>query len=260
MNKFKSVPGLYLTENNNGHLWIKFDHEKDTNPFSRKLTIAITELAIEIENDDSIKAIVLTGGEGRSFCSGGDFNDVSKLKESEETRIYLYEIINLYQALLKISKPVISLIDHYAIGQGLQVALMTDYRIATDRAQVSMPELKNGVACPLGATILENYFGHGQMLEDVVGCSMMKSEEALRKKYFNKICKPEDLFKTGEEFLKKINTYPLIPFRTTKKIYNQKMFQALENVRFEAGEAHIATMLAQTAQKHFEKILGKEHV
>ncbi len=254
---YESYPGLYLTKNQDGNLWIQFDHEKETNPFSRKLTVAIIQLAQQIETDESIKSLVLTGGLGRSFCAGGDFNDVSRLKEKEETRLYLYEIIDLYQAILKISKPVISLIDHYAIGQGLQVALMTDYRIATDRAQVSMPELKNGVACPLGATILENYFGHGQMLEDVVGCSMMSAEVALEKKYFNKICKPELLLTEGEEFIKNLNSYPLVPFRTTKKIYNQKLYQALEDVRYEAGEAHIATMQAQTAQKHFNKILGK---
>lgn len=254
-NNFKSVPGVYLAEVKDNTLWIQFDHEKDTNPFSRKLTVAVIELSTQIENDPDIKSVVLTGGLGRSFCAGGDFNDVSKLKEVEETKLYLYEIIDLYQALLRITKPVISLIDNYAIGQGLQVALMTDYRIATDRAQISMPELKNGVACPLGATILETYFGHGQMLEDVVGCSMMTASQALGKKYFNLVCTPEELFQHGKKWAEKLNAYPAVPFQLTKKIYNQKLDQALENVREAAGLAHVETMKAQSAQKHFDKIL-----
>ena len=67
---YESYPGLYLAKNNNGNLWIQFDHEKETNPFSRKLTVAIIQLAQKIESDDSIKALVFTGGMGRSFCAG----------------------------------------------------------------------------------------------------------------------------------------------------------------------------------------------
>ncbi len=255
-NSYLSQPGVYLTELKNQTLWIEFNHEKETNPFSRRLTVEIIRLASQIEADPKIKSVVLTGGLNRSFCSGGDFNDVSKLKETEETKLYLYEIIDLYQALLNITKPVISLIDHYAIGQGLQVALMTDYRIATARAQISMPELKNGVACPLGATILETYFGHGQMLEDVVGCSMMNAETALAKKYFNVLCPDTDLLSVGEKWIQKLNEYPEIPFRMTKKIYNKKLYDALEHVRVPAGLAHVETMKVQSAQKHFDKILN----
>ena len=60
------------------------------------------------------------------------------------------------------------MIDNYAIGQGLQVAMMADSRIATTRAKVSMPELKNGVACPLGALILE-IAAHALALEPRIG-------------------------------------------------------------------------------------------
>ncbi len=256
-NSYASHPKLYLAEIKNQNLWIQFDHEKDTNPFSRRLTVAITGLCEQVEKDDQIKAVVFTGGMGRSFCAGGDFNDVQKLKEREETKLYLLEIIDLYQAILQVTKPTISLIDNYAIGQGLQVALMTDLRIATNRAQISMPELKNGVACPLGATILETYFGHGQMLEDVVGCSMTNAEQSLNKKYFNELCAPEDLFNRGDFWMKKLNDYPSIPFRITKDIYNKKLLNALEQVREPAAEAHVQTMLAKSGQAHFKKILSK---
>lgn len=256
-NHYIGVDGLYKCHIKNNNLWITFDHEKETNPFSRRLTVAMIDLAKKIEADDAIQAVVYTGGLHRSYCAGGDFNDVEKLREEKETRDYLLEIIDLYQAILNITKPTISLIDKYAIGQGLQVALMTDIRIATTRAQISMPELKNGVACPLGATILETYFGRAQMLEDVVGCGMYNAEQSLQKKYFTELCPVEELILTGEKWLEKLNQYPQRPFRTTKKVFTKKLYDALEDVREPATDAHVAAILERTGQKHFSKILNK---
>lgn len=242
----------------NDCLWVQFDREKETNPFSRQLTVTLTQLFKKAAVDSSLKCVVLTGGPQRSFSAGGDFNDVRALKEVEETKIYLYEIIDLYQSILAIPHPTLSLIDHYAIGQGLQVALMTDLRLATDRSQISMPELKNGVACPLGATILESFFGRGQMLEDVVGCSMMNAQQALTKKYFNFIFPPDKLFTEGEKWVQQLSSYSPISFHATKKIFNQKLIEALENVRIPAGRAHVDSIMSKAGQDHFNKILAKK--
>ena len=256
--KYPSHPGLYLTELKNEWLWIQFDHLKETNPFSRKLTLAITRLNTEIELDSQIRGVVFYGGSNRSFSSGGDFNDVSQLKTADETKLYISEIIDLYQSVLRLNKPVISLLDHYVIGQGLQVALMSDWRIATDRVKISMPELKNGVACPLGATILKELFGQAGMLADVIGCEMMNADVAFKKGYFNTLTTSENLTAAANTMIQKLSAYPVTPYLETKKIYTKSMLQALENVREPAAHAHIQTMFAGSATKHFERILNRK--
>ena len=209
---YSSYPGLYLTEVKNNWLWIQFDHTKETNPFSRKLTLAITRLNAEIELDSTLGGVVFYGGPNRSFSSGGDFNDVSQLKTAEETNLYISEIIDLYLSVLKINKPVISLLDNYVIGQGLQVALMSDWRIATQNVKISMPELKNGVACPLGATILKELFGQAGMLADVIGCEMMDAEVAFKKGYFNTLTTAENFIEAATATIEKLTQYPVTPF------------------------------------------------
>ncbi len=255
---YSSFPGLYLTQIQNNWLWVQFDHVKETNPFSRKLTLAITQLNKKINHDDKIHGVVFYGGPNRSFSAGGDFNDVSQLKTADETDLYISEIINLYQSVLKINKPVISVLDQYVIGQGLQVALMSDWRIASETVKVSMPELKNGVACPLGATILKELFGQARMLDDVIGCDMMNAETAFKKGYFNSLVKPENLMPAVQAMIERFQKYPMTPFKETKKIYTKAMIEALENVRNAAANAHIQTMFAGSAQKHFERILNRD--
>lgn len=254
---YPSYPGLYLTHMQDQWLWVQFDHVKETNPFSRKLTLAITELNEKLNHDDSVFGVVFYGGPQRSFSAGGDFNDVSRLKTAEETDLYISEIINLYQSVLRINKPVISVLDNYVIGQGLQVALMSDWRIAGENVKISMPELKNGVACPLGATILKELFGQARMLEDVVGCETFNAEVAFKKGYFNTLVKSDELIKATAAMIERLQKYPQTPFQETKKIYAKAMIDALENVRKVAAHAHIQTMFAGSAQKHFERILNK---
>lgn len=254
---YSSFPGLYLAQVQNNWLWVQFDHAKETNPFSRKLTLAMTQLSKSMNNDDAITGVIFYGGPNRSFSAGGDFNDVSQLKTAEETDLYISEIINLYQAILGINKPVISVLDQFVIGQGLQVALMSDWRIASENVKVSMPELKNGVACPLGATILKELFGQARMLDDIIGCEMMNAEAAFKKGYFNALAKPENLISTAHTMIERLQKYPMTPFTETKKIYTKSMIEALENVRKAAAYAHIQTMFAGSAQKHFERILNR---
>lgn len=254
---YPSHPGLYLTHWQDNWLWVQFDHAKETNPFSRQLTLAITELNLKIESDDSVFGVIFYGGPKRSFSAGGDFNDVSRLKTADETDLYISEIINLYQSVLRLKKPVISVLDHYVIGQGLQVALMSDWRIASENVKISMPELKNGVACPLGATILKELFGQARMLEDVIGCETFNAEVAFKKGYFNTLVKSDELIGATTAMINRLQKYPQTPFKETKKIYTQAMIDALENVRTAAAFAHIQTMFAGSAQEHFDRILKK---
>ena len=151
----------------------------------------------------------------------------------------------------------IAAVDHFAIGQGLQAMLMSDWKIATDRSQYSMPELKNGVACPLGACILENLFGRAQMLEWVIGCANFTAEEALSTKLINEIVAPELLLKTSLERANEFANFPAIPFKLTKEIQNKRFINALNDIREDAANAHVQSFMAKAGQQHFEKILKK---
>ena len=79
---------------------VQFNREKDTNSFSRQMTLELTDVLQKLRPDTG--ALILTGGTGRSFSVGGDFNDVSQLSEESEIRTYLGEIIDLYIAVLRV--------------------------------------------------------------------------------------------------------------------------------------------------------------
>jgi carboxymethylproline synthase len=237
---------------------VTFCHEKAQNPFSRALTRELIDSKDNWNNDDSIRSIVITGGEDRSFSVGGDFRDVSALKERDEIAEYLLEIIDLYVALLAIEKPVVMGVDHFAIGQGLQVALMGDWRVATSRSQYSMPELKNGVACPLGSAILEHFFGRSLMLDWVIGCAGFDADKAYEHKLVNEVVEPSNLLSHCYEKALEFANFPSVPYKLTKNIQNGRFIKVLNDIREPAAHAHVESFLVKAGKKHFDNILKQD--
>lgn len=241
---------------------VTFRRDKDTNAFCRDMTLDLMDVCRKVAEDEHsadprFKALVLTGGRGRSFSVGGDFNDVSALQHEHEVRPWLGEIIDLYIAILSVNIPVVAAIDRYAIGQGLQVALMADWRIGTTQCRLSMPELKNGVACPLGSVILEVLLGRAKMLELLFDCEFIDADASRALALLNDITPPGELQSTALRVAKRLATFPRTPYVTTKRIHNGRFIAAFEEVREPSSQAHAASFEEQTGKAHFDKILKR---
>ncbi|MCE9572554.1 MAG: enoyl-CoA hydratase/isomerase family protein [Deltaproteobacteria bacterium] len=250
-----------IHEELDGIVRVQFNREKSTNAFSREMTLELTAVCKQLQADAAsasrrIHALVLTGGTGRSFSVGGDFNDVSRLAEETQIRTYLGEIIDLYIAILEVDIPVIAAIDRYAIGQGLQVALMADWRIGAHSCQLQMPELKNGVACPLGAILLEVLLGRAKMQELVFDCEMIDAPAARAHGLLSQLAATDDLQAAALAMAKRLAAYPRTSYVATKRIQNQRFVAALEQVREPSSQAHVAAFLERTGAKHFDRVLG----
>ena len=237
---------------------LELRHEKDQNPFTIGMTRELARLCDEVEADEDVAGVLIWGGAGRSFSVGGDFADVQRhIRTQEDGLEYLGDIVRSYQAVLRVSKPVVTAVDHYAIGQGLQVALLGDWRIGSERSSYSMPELANGMPCPLGSALLEAMLGRAAMLRLVVGCDALDAERAREQLLINEVCSPAALKSAGLERLALLCGYPELPYRLTKRIHNARLIESLEAVRDAAAEAHVASYFAGSADRRFAEILGK---
>jgi len=235
---------------------IVIQHEKPLNPFTLAMTRELISVSDEVEADDRIVGALLWGGAGRSFSVGGDFEDLRTLETEEAVKEHLRDIVRSYQAVLRISKPVVVAVDRHAIGQGMQVALMGDWRLCTDRSLYHMPELAHGVPCPLGSVILETLLGRSAMLQLVIGCGKLDPETVLGYRLAEEICASTELESVARERLEKFCGFPQVAYRLTKKIQNQRFIDALETVREPAAAAHAVSFLGGQADEHFAKILN----
>ena len=153
----------------------QLNREVPTNPMNRALEQEIIRVCQDVEDSPDVKALVLTGGRERSFCVGGDFNEVRQADNRPAIEDLIDRCIALYISLLQVTKPTIAAIDGYAIGLGFQMALSCDWQIGASNTKMIMWELKKGVACPLGAYMLEKFFARAAMLRWCMGANRYRS-------------------------------------------------------------------------------------
>jgi enoyl-CoA hydratase/carnithine racemase len=120
-----------------------------------------------------------------------------------------------------------------------------------------MPELKNGVACPLGSIILEVLLGRARMLELILDCSFIDAQTSRSYALLNQVVADDQLLVAGREAARRLVAFPRTSFVTTKRIQNQRFVNALESVREDSSRAHVDAFLRRTGKKHFDKVLGR---
>jgi enoyl-CoA hydratase/carnithine racemase len=125
------------------------------NAMNEAMAREILDAMMAAERERDVLAIVLAGDE-RAFCSGADLGG---FKESAETKFDTYrERFNLrpnrtlYKYVQACTKPVISAVEGYCLGGGLELAMMGDIIVAGAGAQFGLPEARHGLIPGAGGT------------------------------------------------------------------------------------------------------------
>lgn len=121
------------------------------NLVSKEVTAAMSSAFAQIEQDDSIRAVVLVGAGERAFSAGSDVKEFSLLhrRVGEEKLIKENAV---YDRLAALPPPTIAALEGDALGGGLELALCCDFRVASETARLGMPEVRLGVMPGSGGT------------------------------------------------------------------------------------------------------------
>lgn len=191
----------------------------------RKAIHALESAAV----DPSVSALILTGAPGGSFCGGGDAREIQNLRRDSDVDEWLDSIVELYLSLLRCPKPIVAAIGGQTKGQGLQISLLCDMRIAGYGARFAEPELVHGVGCAIGGTILRHFISYGVMTEMVYGCREIGALTALEYNLVNFAVQDSELMSTALHWAEQLAAYSPAAFAHTKRILAQNMIDGLES-------------------------------
>lgn len=151
-----------MGSNSQKYKFIKVKKDKDIETITLSRPEVLNALNIElveelineikrVEEDDSIRFIILTGASDKAFCTGADLTERSVF-EKDNTETFLDNLNNVANSIEDSKKIYIASIDGYALGGGLEIALACDFRLATEKSQFALPEVTIGVIPGAGGT------------------------------------------------------------------------------------------------------------
>ena len=158
-----------------------------------------------------------------AFVAGADVSEFVG-KDSVEIRPEFED--NVWEAVWKLRKPTIALIDGYALGGGSELALSCDIRVATQRSMFGTPEINLGLIPGGGGTQRLTWLvGYGKAMEMVMGGEMIDGDEAYRIGLVNHIVEVEKLMEKGMEIANNLSSKSPL----TIQIAKQSVRTALDN-------------------------------
>jgi 3-hydroxyacyl-CoA dehydrogenase/enoyl-CoA hydratase/3-hydroxybutyryl-CoA epimerase len=144
-----------LRRDDDGIAWLCFDKaDASTNVLSRDVMVELNTMLEALEKDLP-KAVVVTSGKKSGFVAGADIKEFTGLKDSEQA----YQMVRAGQQVLDrleaLKCPTIALINGFALGGGLELALACRYRIINDdpKTVIGLPEVKLGIHPGFGGTV-----------------------------------------------------------------------------------------------------------
>ncbi|HEY0143813.1 MAG TPA: enoyl-CoA hydratase-related protein [Thermoanaerobaculia bacterium] len=192
------------TENRDGILFITIDRPKVLNALNAQTVAEIAEAFEAARDDASVKAIILTGSGEKAFVAGADINELSTMNPITGKAI-AEKGQRVFSSIERFPKPVIAAVNGFALGGGCELALACHIRIASEKAQLGLPEVTLGIIPGYGGTQrMARLLGKGKALELILTGDRIGAAEAERIGLVNKVVPADQLMATAEEMARKM--------------------------------------------------------
>ena len=156
---------------------ITIDRPDKLNALSQRVRDEMMEVLEEIETDDGIGAVVITGSGDKSFIAGADISEFDGRSPMDQRHAMRFP--RLYDVMSELSKPVIAMINGFCLGGGCELAMSCDLRIASEKARFGQPEIKLGLIPGGGGTQrLPRLVGLGNAMRLILTGDMIPAAEA----------------------------------------------------------------------------------
>ncbi|WP_153722669.1 enoyl-CoA hydratase-related protein [Sporosarcina cascadiensis] len=165
-------------EQRNSVAYITLNRPEAMNAFNFNLLMELGQVVEGIRIDPDIRAVVITGSGDRAFSVGADLKERKLLTETQVRR-NLNKIGDVFTMIDQLPQPTISLINGFAFGGGMELALACDFRIAANEAVMGLTETGLAIIPGAGGTQrLPRLIGEAKALELILTARRLDAEEA----------------------------------------------------------------------------------
>lgn len=192
-----------LVEKKDGVAWITINRPQVRNAFRTRTVAELTDAFVDVRWDPTVGVVVLTGAGDKAFCSGGDQKERGHGGYATDQRPM--DVEALHTAIRHIPKPVIAMVNGYAIGGGHVLHVLCDLSIAADTAVFGQTGPRVGsVDAGHGTGYLARLVGEKRAREIWYMCRQYTAQEALAMGLVNKVVPLADLRREVEQWCREL--------------------------------------------------------
>lgn len=234
---------------------IRLNRPQALNALSSDLIRELGSALEAFEADDTVGAIILTGGD-KAFAAGAD---IKEMAEKTFAQAYLEDFITRgWERVASCRKPVIAAVSGYALGGGNELAMMCDIIIAADTAKFGQPEVTIGTIPGAGGTQrLTRAVGRAKAMDLILTGRLMDAAEAERAGLVSRVVPAALLEEEALKAAAKITELSRPAVLMAKEAVNRAQETTLaEGIRFERRLFH-ATFATEDQKEGMEAFIEK---
>jgi len=238
---------------------ITLNRPERKNPLTFESYAELRDLFAQLETEEGVKVVVLTGA-GGNFCSGGDVHEII----GPLTRMNAAELLqftrmtgDVVKAMRRCPQPVIAAVEGVCAGAGAILAMASDLRYAAPSARVAFLFVRVGLAgCDMGAcAILPRIIGQGRASELLYTGRSMSAEEGLAWGFFNQLADP--VLGRALQAAQELAAGPTAAHAMTKRMLHEEWNVAVDQAIEMEAQAQASLMQNRDFRRAYEAFAAK---
>jgi enoyl-CoA hydratase/carnithine racemase len=240
---------------------LTFDRPETLNSLTFAIYGQLERLFRELDDDETVKAVVLTG-HGRGFCSGGSVEDIiGPLLESELDATLGFTRMTgaVVRNMLRLQKPIVAAINGVAAGAGAVLALASDLRVMADTAKIAFLFTKVGLTgADMGAAwLLPKVVGTGRAMELLLLGDKVPADECLRLGLANRVVPADEVLAEAMGLARRLAAGPGLAIAMTKRLVWQEWTLDLDAAIEQEAQAQALLLRAHDHREFYNAWMEK---
>ena len=188
-----------LLEVKNGIGYITINRPEALNALSSQVLADLNEVLDQVEKSEEIRVVIVTGAGEKAFVAGADIKEMDLMSPIQAFE-YMTFANDTFTRLSDLRQPTIAVLNGYALGGGMELALSTDIRIGFEKTVVGFPEVGLGIIPGFAGTQrMSRLIGTSRAKELIFTARTVKGQEAYDLGILNKLVPAEELVSSAEE-------------------------------------------------------------
>ncbi len=230
---------ILLEKNSEGVAVLTLNRPEALNAINREMIRALRRAVADVEADDNIDVLIITGAGSKAFCVGLDLKERQSLDDDEAYAYRIDELFPMFSELDNLTKPSFALVDGHCLAGGFEIALTCDIILASPKSTFGLPEVRWGmIPAAGGCRKLAKLIGAMRAKELILTAAKIDTNKAEQFGLINRVVASDNLMAQAMELAGAMRANVQLAVRGAKRCIDHALDQE-RSIEFDLNQANL---------------------